>query len=262
VDDICTDLAGEHAALDAVVAGLDDDRWDTPTPAAGWAVRHQIGHLTFYDRAATMAAADPDDFTAWLATAMEDPGAYVVEADRIGHDLTGAPLLQTWRAGRAALLDALRPLDPAARVPWYGPSMSARSFATARLMETWAHGQDVVDGLRAVGVDASREPTDRLRHIAHLGVVTRGWSYRVRGLEPPAVDVRVELAPPSGGERWTWGDAAAADTVRGPALDFCLVVTQRRNPAATALEADGDAATEWLALAQAFAGPPTTGPPA
>lgn len=41
--------------------------------------------------------------------------------------------------------------------------MSAVSSVTARLMETWAHGQDIADVL---GVD--RQPTARLRHIAHL----------------------------------------------------------------------------------------------
>jgi uncharacterized protein (TIGR03084 family) len=260
VDAICTDLAAEHAALDVIVAGLDDEEWETPTPAEPWAVRHQIGHLTFYDRTATRAIVDPEGFNAWLATAMDDPGTYMVEADGIGIALTGGALLDTWREGRAALLDALRPLDPAHRIPWYGPPMSARSFATARLMETWAHGQDVVDGLRAAGhADVDRPATARLRNIAHLGVVTRGWSYRVRLLEPPAEEVRVALTPPDGGDEWTWGDESAPASITGPAVDWCLVVTQRRHPADTALVAHGAAAEGWLAVAQAFAGPPGDG---
>jgi uncharacterized protein (TIGR03084 family) len=151
------------------------------------------------------------------------------------------------------LLEALRPLDPKARLPWYGPSMGATSFATARLMETWAHGQDVVDAL-----GLTRPATARLRHVAHIGVRARPFAYATRARDLPAVDVRVELTAPDG-DVWTWGEAAVADRIVGPALDFCLVVTQRRHPDDTALVATGAAATEWLAIAQAFAGPPGPG---
>jgi uncharacterized protein (TIGR03084 family) len=138
--------------------------------------------------------------------------------------------------------------------------MSKRSFLTARLMEAWAHGQDVVE---AAG--AERPPTDRLRHVAQLGVITRGWSYKNRGLEPPDGQVRVELAAPSG-DVWTWGDADGSitgdDLVSGPAEDFCLVVTQRRHVDDTRLAVRGPLAREWMECAQAFAGPATTGPAA
>ena len=140
--------------------------------------------------------------------------------------------------------------------------MSVPSFATARLMEHWAHGQDVAAALIDGGVlhpGAIPAPTDRLRHICHLGVATRGWSYTVRDLDPPAGDVRVELVLPSGAE-WTAGPADATDRVTGPALDFCLVVTQRRNAAATDLVVRGGAAEAWLAIAQCFAGRPSLPP--
>jgi uncharacterized protein (TIGR03084 family) len=145
-------------------------------------------------------------------------------------------------------------LDPSARIPWYGPPMSARSFLTARLMECWAHGQDVVD---AVGGD--RPATDRLRHIVQLGYLTRGWSYANRGLDVPAGDVRLELAGPNGDE-WRVGAEDAEAVVRGEAVDFCLVVTQRRHLDDTGLAAAGDIARDWLLKAQAFAGQPTEGP--
>jgi uncharacterized protein (TIGR03084 family) len=67
------------------------------------------------------------------------------------------------------------------------------------------------------------------------------------------------FAAPSGADTWTWGDPSAANTVRGPALDFCLVVTQRRHVDDTALDVQGDAAREWISIAQAFAGPPGEG---
>jgi uncharacterized protein (TIGR03084 family) len=131
--------------------------------------------------------------------------------------------------------------------------MGATSFLTARLMEVWAHGTDIIDAL-----GLTREPSDRLRHIAQLGFITRKWSYVVRGEEPLAGDVRLELVSPSD-QLWTWGPEVASDTVRGTAEDFCLVVTQRRHLDDTSLET-GELARHWLLRAQAFAGAPTIGP--
>ncbi|MBK9179113.1 MAG: TIGR03084 family protein [Acidimicrobiales bacterium] len=253
--ELLRDLADEHADLDRIVAGIGPADWDRPTPAEGWAVRDQISHLAFFDGTATLAVADPEQFASGLEALRdaEDASAYLDQAVARGRVMDPADLLRWWRAERRALLAAARGLDPRSRLPWYGPPMSAMSFLSARLMETWAHGQDVVDAL-----GARRAPTLRLRHVAQIGVRARPWSYVVRGLESPTGEVHVDLAGP-GGERWTWGDPAAPDTIRGPALDFCLVAVQRRHPADTALVADGALAEEWLAIAQAFAGGPGAG---
>jgi uncharacterized protein (TIGR03084 family) len=238
------DLRSEHADLDAVVDGADLSR---PTPAEGWTVADTVAHLWFFDREATTALVDPDAFTAGLAEVVRDPEAYMARTLDEGRAL-GDDLPAVWRRTRADLLAALSSADPAAKVPWYGPPMSPASFATARLMEYWAHGQDIADALGRM-----RTPTDRLRHICHLGVRTRGFSYAVRGRSAPGTDVYVELTGP-GGDTWTWGDPVSADRVTGTALDFCLVVTQRRLPDDTGLVVTGEAATEWLAIAQAYAG--------
>jgi uncharacterized protein (TIGR03084 family) len=166
--------------------------------------------------------------------------------------MPGAELLAAWRTDRARLLEVARVVDPSARVPWYGPAMAARSFITARLMETWAHGQDVAD---ALGVQ--RVPTSRLRHVAHIGVRARPFSYMIRSMALPAESVYVALEGPEG-DRWEWGEPAA-NRVTGAALDFCLVVTQRRHVTDTRLVVEGPAALEWIEIAQAFAGAPGTG---
>jgi uncharacterized protein (TIGR03084 family) len=179
-----------------------------------------------------------------------------------GDDLTLGPframtpdeLLAAWRAGREELAAAGATLANDTRVEWYGPSMGSKSFLTARLMEAWAHGQDVVD---AVG--ATRPATDRLRHIAQLGFITRGWTYANRGLEVPSTPVRVELTSPSG-ETWSFGPEDAPESIVGPALDFCLVTTQRRHVDDTDLVVTGPAARDWMEKAQLFAGPPSDGP--
>jgi uncharacterized protein (TIGR03084 family) len=126
-------------------------------------------------------------------------------------------------------------------------------MATARFMETWAHSLDVHDAL-----GATPEPTDRIRHVAHLGVRTRDFAFLSRGLDAPGEEFRVELTAPSG-DLWAWGPVDAPQGVQGPALDFCRLVTQRIHRDDTALVAKGGDANTWLGIAQCFAGPPGEG---
>lgn len=249
---LCDDLAAEQTVVDELVAPLDEAEWGTPTPAEGWTVRHQIGHLAYFDEAATTAAVDPARFESDRDAMMRSEGAVdaiaSAEAAR-----TGIETLAWWRDARRSFIEVFRDTDPKRRIPWYGPPMSAASKVTARLMETWAHGQDIADAL-----SSTRPATDRLRHVAHIGVGARPFSYLAHRLEPPAAPVRVELVAPSG-QLWTWGPEDAADVVRGSALDFCLLITQRRHRDDTGLEAVGPLADEWLSIGQAFAGPPGAG---
>jgi uncharacterized protein (TIGR03084 family) len=249
--DLLDDLAAEHRSLDDLVAPLDAAAWETPTPAAGWTVLDCVAHVSFFDGTAALAATNPDAFRADAETLLADPSRLGRVHER-AHELGGPVLLEEWRSARHALLGAFAGVDPKARLPWYGPPMSARSFVTARLMETWAHGEDVAD---ALGV--RREPTDRLRHVARIGWRARAFSYLVRGLDAPEGDVFVSLD----GGTVELGDPASPDRITGPLLDFCLVVTQRRLAADTALVAEGPLAEEWLPIAQAFAGGPTTTDP-
>lgn len=248
---ICTDLRAEQEELDAVLSKLDETAWNHPTPSPGWLVRDQISHLGSTDRVATTAATDPDRFIVDITTS-DRRQRMQKQLDR-GHSMSGVELLHWWRSGCATMLEALQRLDPQARIPWFGPAMSAVSFATARLMETWAHGQDIIDAL-----GLQRAGTARLRHVAHIGVQARPFSYRAHQQEPPTDPVRVELVSPAG-TLWTWSDEQASNRVSGTALDFCLVVTQRRHLADTALQLQGPVAQAWMRIAQAFAGPPGVG---
>jgi uncharacterized protein (TIGR03084 family) len=249
------DLAAESAALDAVVAHLEDTAWLGPTPAEGWTVAHQIAHLAWTDEQALLAATDPEAFRRAVGEAGPRLGTIVDDAAASGASQGPARLLERWRTGRAALSDALGALPAGTKLPWFGPPMSPASMASARLMETWAHGLDVTDGLH-------RPPstTGRLRHVAHIGVRTRDFAFAQGGLPVPVEPFRVELTAPDG-ETWGWGPEDAAQRVTGPALDFCLLATQRRNRADLALQATGADADRWLDIAQAFAGPPGPGRP-
>jgi uncharacterized protein (TIGR03084 family) len=250
---LLTDLRAETRAVRDLLAPLDDAGWETATPSAGWAIRDQVSHLAYFDEAAALAATDPERFRAEAADLMQAGPGFPDQIARRYRSLPPATLLAWFDGARERFLTMLAPIDPAARQPWYGPDMSAASAVTARLMETWAHGQDVADAL-----GAPREPTGRLRHVAYLGVRTFGFCFRLHGRPVPDAPVRVELAAPDG-TAWAWGPAGARDRVTGPALDFCLVVTQRRHVADTALEVHGPVAAAWIAIAQAFAGAPGGG---
>jgi uncharacterized protein (TIGR03084 family) len=242
INEVLIDLRIEGEVLDALVAPLDD--WSVPTPAPGWTIANQISHLHWTDRIAGLAARDPAAFAEALKRATPDM------VDEGAHEPV---TLDQWRTGRIELADALLAVPPGVKVPWFGPAMSAASMATARLMETWAHGQDVAD---ALGV--TREPTNRLKHVAHIAVRAFGYAFVVNGLPVPQVPLRVELLGPEG-DLWTWGPPDAEDRITGPALDFCLLATRRRHRDDLAVTAVGDNAEAWLPIAQAFAGPPGPG---
>lgn len=249
LDDLLEDLRAEGDQLWSAVAGLDAEGWATPTPAPGWTVATQIAHLAWTDEVAVAAATDPDAWDAIVAEALEDPTGYVdAQAHQVAQ-LAPEALLARWGRARDGLRAALREHPAGQKMPWFGPPMSAASMATARFMETWAHAQDVDD---ALGI--APEPTDRIRHVAHLGVRTRDFAFGVHELAPPAEEFRIDLVSPSG-EQWTWGPEDAAQTVTGSAYDFCLLVTQRVHRDDTDLVAVGEDAEQWLRIAQAFAGP-------
>ncbi|MFP5299319.1 MAG: TIGR03084 family metal-binding protein [Actinomycetota bacterium] len=249
---LCRDLRDEHGALDRIVGEIAGPAWDIMTPAEPWTVRDQIAHLSFFDRAAHLAVTDPGGFAAELQQAATDIEAYMNAPLQQAREQEPDEVLDTWRQRRREMLGAFATVAPASRIPWYGPPMSPASFISARLMETWAHGQDIVD---ALGIE--RDATDRLYHVAHLGVRARPFSYVAHSRPLPEGDVRVVLTSP-GGETWEWG-TGDDNVVSGSALGFCLVVTQRRHPADVDLRAIGPLAQEWMSIAQCFAGPPGAG---
>lgn len=254
--EVLADLRAESAEADRLVADLPPERWTAATPAAGWTVAHQIAHLAWTDEQALLAATDPAAFRRRVEEMAARPDAaatFIDDTAAEGARRPPAEILARWRTGRTALAEALAAEPPRARLPWFGTSMSAASMATARLMETWAHGTDVADAL-----GAAREPTARLRHIVRIGVRARDFGYAAHGLRPPAEPFRVEVTGP-GGQVWAHGPEDAAQRVTGSALEFCLLATQRVHRDDTALRAEGAEAERWLGIAQAFAGPPGAG---
>jgi uncharacterized protein (TIGR03084 family) len=257
MNELSADLLAEYRDLAELCATLSPAQWRQRTDFHGWTPWDEVAHLLFFDETALQAVGDAPRFEADKTTltrqlATGEPISAITRC-RYGQ-LDGDALLKHWRAQHETLVAALAGLDAKARLPWYGPTMSARSFATARLMETWAHGQDIWDML-----GREREPGPGLKHITHLGVTTYGWTFINRGLEVPKPVPHVSLQAP-GGDRWVWGEPSDEHVVRGPALDFALLVTQRRHRADTRLTWAGDPADQWTRLAQCFAGEPADGP--
>ena len=253
LDAVLADLAAEGDRLESLVVDLPEQRWRTPTPAPGWDVATQIAHLAWTDEAAHAAATDQERWEALMFEVLAGGDRAIDRAALAGGAVAPPEILDRWRSSRRRLAEALRARPAHERIPWYGPPMSATSMATARFMETWAHGLDVHE---ALGVEP--EVTDRIRHVAHLGVRARDYAFSQHRMPPPAEEFRIDLTAPSG-DVWSWGPEDAAQTVTGAAYDFCRLVTQRIHRDDTSLVGIGRDAELWLGLAQAFAGPPGQG---
>ncbi|WP_040786851.1 TIGR03084 family metal-binding protein [Nocardia pneumoniae] len=255
LDEVLADLEVEGEQLESLVAGLTDQQWLTPTPAEGWTVAHQIAHLAWTDAAAIMAATNKQGWNELVLQADGDLSTLVDAGASTGAETSRAELLARWRTARMLLAKTLRAQPEGRRLPWFDQPMSLTSMATARFMETWAHGLDVAEAIGLVPM-----PTDRVRHVVHLGVRARAFAFKANGLAVPEDDVFVSLRLPSGNV-WEHGSPCADNAVRGSAYDFALRVTQRRHRSDLDLVATGPVADNWLDIAQAFAGPPGQGRP-
>lgn len=242
------------AAMAAQGAGV----FTRATAFKSWTVNDVLLHLHFFNRLAVLALRMPDQFKAEYTVFQGHRAAglsFPAATEKMMPHIKGPMLLDALTAGAKGLAAEYAEADPKERVPWAGPDMSARSSVTARLMETWAHGQAVYDLLGVQRVDH-----DRIRNIAHLGVATYGWTFQNRDLPVPEPVPYVRLTAPSGAV-WDWGDPSDAGSVQGSATEFCQVVTQTRNIADTTLAVTGPNATAWMDKAQCFAGPPHDPPP-
>lgn len=249
---VLSDLRDQGEYLDRVVCGHDVN-FDAATPAASWTIGHQIGHLLWTDRFTALACRDRTGFARQAEAFGVNPemtvdAAAASEARRPTHEL-----ISEWRRVRRDLVTTLTGLPTGARIPWFGPALGVAATAESRIMETWAHGIDITDAL-------GREPsaTHRLWHIADLGIRTRDFAFSIHGRRSPSSPFRIELKAPDGSS-WTWGPASASDHITGPALDFCLLITQRRHRDELSLDATPGMADQWMDIAQVFAGPAGAG---
>lgn len=248
--EIVADLKAEQESLDRFISSLREEDWNLPTPAVGWDVKDSVFHIARGDQNATSVL--KGDFSMLTQTIKLGAEASNIDALR-ARVMKPAEVMKLWRQIRVELREELLSSDPKRRLPWGALPMSARSFATARLMETWAHGLDCYDTLGVIP-----EYTDRLRHIAMLAYIARPYAYQTNGLEPPSTPLRLELRLPSG-KLWTQGPEDAVDIIRGLAREFCRVAVRRGHWQDTSLEIIGTDARSYVGIAQTYAGPPGPG---
>lgn len=251
--DIVADLKAAGDEVDAMLAGLNEQQWQTPTPAPGWTIADQVAHLAATFQLAGLAAADPEAFQALAGRLSPDFDANVKMA--MSRYLGDPPveLMRRWQHERTFAEEALAAVPGDRIVPWLVRPLPAAVLTAAGMMELFGHGQDIAD---ALGV--RREPTDRIQHLVAFAVRTWDFGYQARGLPTPEIELRFELTAPSGAV-WEYGPEQSDQLIKGSAADFCLLVSRRRHPADLDLRATGDQAGHWLTVAQAYRGPAGTG---
>lgn len=248
--EILADLQAEQEDLDRFLASLTDAQWDLPSPAEGWTLRDSVSHIAHIDEVAVRLLHGDNRP---LEEAAKAGFGFTNMGPQRGRSMKPSEVLSWWREARGVMIVELSKCDPKERIPWFAMPMGARAFATARLMETWAHGLDCFDAGGAVPED-----TDRLRHVALLADMTRPFAYRVNGLTFPGEPLRLELVLPSGSP-WAQGPEDAKDRIRGQAGEFCRVAVRRRHWQDMNLEIEGDEARRFVEIVQTYAGPPGSG---
>jgi uncharacterized protein (TIGR03084 family) len=251
------DFLDESEALYAILAPRPESDLALATQFKAWTIEDVIAHLHLFNQAAAMSLGDPERLKTFFVELRRrrDGGRSLREVSfDLLAPLRGRALLEQWWQECRETARAFEDVDPRMRVPWGGPDMSARSSISARLMETWAHGQAVFDRLGLERVDS-----DRIRNVAVLGVNTFAWTFRNRGLDFPGPAPRIRLEAPSGA-LWEWNPESESGLVEGSATEFCQVVAQTRAWQDTRLRAEGEGARAWMAIAQCFAGPPEDPP--
>jgi uncharacterized protein (TIGR03084 family) len=248
--EILKDLKAEQEYLDQFLSTLTEAQWHLPTPAEGWTVRDSLSHIAHIDEVATALMRGD---TTPLGIAAKVLGKFTEIGVEKGRGMKCSQLILWWREARSRMMEELAKCDPKQRIPWFARPMGAKAFATARLMETWAHGLDCFD---AVGIGP--EDKDRLRHVALLAYMARSFAYQVNGLSMPDTPLRLELFLPSG-QLWAMGEENAANRIRGKAGEFCRVAVRRRHWKDMSLEVKGDEAKRFIEIVQTYAGPPGPG---
>jgi len=251
------DFKDECDAINALLSDLSPEEFNRETAFKGWTIGEIIEHLHLFNIAADDALKGDAEFADFCEKILPDMAEGHRQLQRAWYgDTLASETYAAWRAFYPDMVDRFATADPDSRTKWFGPDMSVRSCIIARQMEHWAHAQAIYDVLGAERINA-----DRLKNVAHIGVTTYSWSFKVNSLVPPKPKPYVRLTAP-GGAIWEWNELQDDNRLDGMAVDFCQIVTQCRNigDVDISLEMTGDTAEQWMQIAQCFAGPPETPP--
>lgn len=240
--EILSDLVAEQQFLDQSLQRIPIKNWDRVTPAKPWTVRDTISHLADFAELAADALVGGEKVQEWRTAT--DLDALRQRAIKKGRSMRPQDVIEWWRGGRARVVEPLSHMSEDDRVEWIEGSMSAKTFATFRLMETWAHGLDIYQAL-----DIEVEDTARIRHVCWLGWKTLPYAFKAAGVDYSPI--RVEVIGP-GYAKWTYGPAEAENQIKGSASEWARVVVRRIPPKKARLKTSGELAQKALEVAQAY----------
>ncbi len=241
--EILSDLVAEQQYQDQFLQRTNIRDWKRKTPFTGWTIHDTVSHLASSE--------------GYAYNALEEAGSRLNEASQYdafekfslagvlpGRTMRPQDVIEWWREARAKVVDSLSRTSPEKRVPWFAGDMSAKTFATARLMETWANGLDI-----HTTMDAEPDDTPRLRHIAWLAWKTLPHAFEDAG-QPYEAPVRVEVIGPAYA-KYIFGPADTDQVIKGTAGDWCRVAVRRRSADDTNLKAEGQVAQMALKVVRA-----------
>ena len=248
---VARDLAAEQAELSDLLSGRSVGDWGAETRCEGWAVTDVVLHLAQTNElaVASITGEGRGDAGAALSEAptrssVDQRGAAMVDSER---STQAREVHRRWQTSARQLDKAVASADPHARVPWVVGVLSVQTLTATRLAETWIHAGDVADAVEVPGC-----PTDRLWHVARLAWRTLPYAFERAGHQLAGL-VAMRLRSPTG-EPWLLRpDAEPSTTIRGDALELCLVAARRLDPTATALDGDGPDAAAVLELIRTYA---------
>ena len=240
--EILSDLVAEQQFLDQSLQRIPIKNWDRVTPSKPWTVRDTISHLADFADLAADTLLGGEKVKEWQKAG--DLDVLRQRAIDRGRGMRPQDVIEWWRGGRAKVVEPLSHMTEHDRVEWIEGTMSARTFATFRLMETWAHGLDIYKAL-----EIEVEDTARIRHVCWLGWKTLPYAFKAAGLDYSPV--RVEVIGP-GYAKWVYGPEDTDDLIKGSASDWARVVVRRIKPKEVRLKVTGDTAQKAVEVAQAF----------
>ncbi len=258
--EILSDLVAEEQHLDQFLQSISDRDWKRPTPAAGWTIQDQVSHLAAVESmAAEVIAEGPERLAREDITSVDEWTARGVAR---GRGKRHQEIIEWWRFARADVVEALSRLEASDRVTWIYGDMGARTFATLRLMETWAHGLDIKAAILGritplaeeeleEGAEDPLADTPRLRHVAWLAQRTLRFAFAEAGEEFPTQGIRVEVMGPRY-QAWRFGPEETDQVVRGKAGEWCRVAVRRQRAEETGLKALGRYAETALRVVRAY----------
>ena len=252
--EILSDLVAEQQALDQFLQRINERQWNLPTSAPGWSIKDTVSHLAHAEQFAAQVLAEGESVVADLG--MDNIDKWTEVGVKEGREKRYQQVIEWWRNSRADVVDALSRIEGNVRVPWISGDMSARAFATLRLMETWAHGLDIKDAMDGLLTfdEEEEDPTadtPRIRHVAWLAHRMLPYAFAEAGEEFPETGIRLELMGPSY-SRWVYGPEDAADVIKGLAGEWCRIAVHRLDSTATSLKTEGDKAETAIKVVRAY----------